>query len=283
MRSGSIHAGRALALVALLGGTAVAGPALDDGAKKGDSPTEAPATEPKVDANTGAVLTATDKEPEVEYGVAVRLRNVMLPKGELELFLDRAGGGASNLGLGAELIRRRGNVELQLGFEYEHVQPGAGIWIQKNKPVPANEADYVIDPSLANSHLGWFTAEFTFLNHAPITKWLSFRYGGGAGLGIVTGSLKHYNVVCAATASNANPDPGCVPNTLAGASGQQGQGSDSDGRSFQQPVAYSLPPVFPVVNAIVGFQIKPMDKMTINIEGGIRTLLFFGMSAAYFF
>ena len=42
-------------------------------------------------------------------------------------------------------------------------------------------------------------------------------------------------------------------------------------------------PVFPVVNLIVGLQFKPMEKMTINLEGGLRTLPFFGVSSTYFF
>ena len=130
------------------------------------------------------------------------------------------------------------------------------------------------------SSLGWVTLEFTFIHNTPINNWLAFRYGGGAGIGVLTGQLKHYNVVCAPSATNANPEPGCVPG---GGSKFGGTGSDSDGNNFQQPVAYSLPPVFPVVNAIIGFQFKPTSAMTINVEGGIRTLPFFGMSAGYFF
>jgi len=38
-----------------------------------------------------------------------------------------------------------------------------------------------------------------------------------------------------------------------------------------------------VVNAIIGFQIKPTEKAVINIEGGIRTFPFFGFSGGYFF
>jgi hypothetical protein len=257
-------------------GLAHAGPALDS--DPASSPSTTPTTDPKVDPNTGAVLTDNDKEPEVEYGVGFRLRNARIPEGILELFLDRAAGGSSNIGIGGELIRRRGNVELQLGMEYEHLTVGSGVWIQSNKPVPANEADYVLGDK-DGSNLGWFTLEFTFINHAPITKWMSFRYGGGAGLGILTGSLKHYNVQCAPSATNANPEPGCVPNNPK----FNGTGSDSDGHNFQQPVAYSLPPVFPVVNAIIGLQFKPTPQMTINLEGGIRTVPFFGMSAGYFF
>ena len=243
-----------------------------------------PTTAPAIDANTGAVLAESDKEPEVEYGVGIRLRNTRVPNGLLELFLDRAGGGASNVGIGGELIRRRGNVELQLGFEYEKIAVGQGVWIESGKPVPANEADYVLGAG-NGSNLGWFTMEFTFINHAPITKWLAFRYGGGAGLGILTGSLKHYNEQCSGSATNSNVDPGCIPNDprYTGASGQAGQATDTDGHNFQQPVAYSLPPVFPVVNAIIGLQFKPTPQFTVNLEGGIRTIPFFGLSAAYFF
>ncbi len=275
MRLGIPQLCTGLVATALAGGAAIAGPALD--ADPATTPTAT--TEPKTDPNTGAVLTGDDKEPEVEYGVGLRLRNARIPNGILNLFLDRAAGGSSNVGIGGELIRRRGNVELQLGMEFEHLTVGSGVWIEKNKPVPANEADYVLGDKDGSS-LGWFTLEFTFVNHAPITKWLSFRYGGGAGLGILTGSLKHFNVVCAPGSSNSNPEPGCVPG---GSSKFGGTGTDSDGYNFQQPVAYSLPPVFPVVNAIIGFQVKPMPQMTINLEGGIRTVPFFGVSAAYFF
>jgi len=41
--------------------------------------------------------------------------------------------------------------------------------------------------------------------------------------------------------------------------------------------------VFPVVNAIVGLQLKPTDHTTINLEGGIRTLPFVGVSSSFFF
>jgi hypothetical protein len=48
------------------------------------------------------------------------------------------------------------------------------------------------------------------------------------------------------------------------------------------PVAYDFPPVFPVVNAIIGLQIRPTPKAVVNIEGGIRTVPFIGLSVGYF-
>ncbi len=213
----------------------------------------------------------------VEFGVGLRLRSVWVPKPVLELFLDRAAGGAQNLGYGVDLTRRRGTTELQLGFEYERINVGEGVWINKGDDVSiGDEADYVLSPESSGHQLGWFTIEFTFLNHAEINKWLAFRYGGGIGLGILTGQLDHYNVICNG-ATNANPEPGCVPERF---NGNADYAPDPGGPT---PVSYNLPPVFPVVNAILGFSIKPTDKMTINIEGGIRTLPFLGVSSSYFF
>ena len=46
---------------------------------------------------------------------------------------------------------------------------------------------------------------------------------------------------------------------------------------------YDLPPVMLVINAIVGVQIRPTDEIFINVEGGIRTMPFVGMTAGYYF
>jgi hypothetical protein len=254
---------------------ALAGPALDDPGKR---PAPTTIDEPDCAKTPGdarcQALGVTDKD-EVEFGVGVRLRSVWVPKSVLELFVTRAAGGAQDYGVGVDLTRRHGGTELQLGFEYERITVGQGVWINKGDDVAAgDEADYVLGPEASGHHLGWFTIEFTFLNHAEINKFLSVRYGGGIGLGIVTGELDHNNIICT-NATNSAPEPGCVPMRYGGT------GVYSEGQETQ--VAYGLPPVFPVVNAIVGLQIKPTDKMTINLEGGIRTLPFVGVSSSVFF
>ena len=242
----------------------------------------AQATEPAAAPATTVTAVGEDK---IEYGAGLRLRGVFVPQSILELFVDRAAGGASNLGIGVDLVRRRGNLELQLGFEFEHVNVGQGVWIEKNKTVPGDDPDYVLSPDSSGHNLGWFTFEFTFLNHAPINKNVAIRYGGGLGLGIVTGELDHYNIHCAAGATNANPEPGCTPPRFS-FNGMQGQGQYTDENSniiSEMQFKYNLPPVFPVVNAILGLQIKPTDHVTINIEGGIRTMPFLGVSSSMFF
>ncbi|MGE5185354.1 MAG: hypothetical protein ACM31C_24995 [Acidobacteriota bacterium] len=260
-------------------GTAHAGAALDDNTKS----TPPPATTSTVDPNAAptSLETVGDK---VEYGADLRIRQVFLPSGLIGLFVNRAAGGASNTGLGVDLVRRRGNLELQLGFEFEHINLQEGVYINSGDNVPTDTADYILSPEKAASNFGWFTIEFTFMNQAPINKYLAFRYGGGAGLGILTGSVKRYDVQCTPGSTNSNPEPGCVPMGVTSPSGQVGQGVVSpDHPGDPEPNPYGLPPVFPVVNAIIGLQIKPTPKSVINIEGGIRTLPFIGISAGYFY
>ncbi len=219
--------------------------------------------------------------PKVEYGLDLRIRQVFVPDAILGLFLDRTGGGASNTGFGVDFLRRRGNLELQLGFEIEKIQPGEGVWINKGDNVsgsPGDQADYVLGADDAGKSLGWFTVEFTFLNHASINKYVAVRYGGGAGIGFITGGLQKYDVMCAPGATNDNPEPGCVPVGVTSPDGNQGTATSITG-----PADYDLPPVFPVVNAIIGLQIRPTPKAVINLETGIRTLPFVGLSAGYYF
>jgi hypothetical protein len=257
--------------------TAVTGTASAQTAVLGDDAKVQPNPAP-ANAAPATSDTPTEKpEDAVSYGIDLRFRGVFVPQALLQLFVDKAAGGAANFGYGVDFVRKRGNLELQLGIEHEQITVGSGIWINRGDDVGAgDEADYVLGPDKSSDGgLGWYTLEFTFINHVPINKYVSFRYGGGVGLGVITGALTHYNVVCNG-ATNAMPDPGCRPNTLGG------NGTDSDGHNFTQPVKYDLPPVFPVINGILGFQFHPVDKVVINVEGGIRTLPFFGVSVGYF-
>ncbi|HEY4182857.1 MAG TPA: hypothetical protein VGM90_38805 [Kofleriaceae bacterium] len=263
----------------VVAGTALAqSPALDE-----TKPTTTPAGEsPTTTADPNKIDPSLDpNKPDldpVKYGVDIRFRNVRVPKSILDLFLERSAGGASSLGIGVDFVRRRGTVELQLGFEYEHLQVGQGVWIDSGDDVAVQgtEADYVLNPdhNQGGDRLGWFTMEFTFLNHAPINKYIAVRYGGGAGLGILTGDLQHYDVHgCSSGATNSHPEPGCVPTANGGTAS-----------NFSGPVKYNLPPVFPVINAIIGVQITPPVKgLVVNLETGIRTAPFFGTSIGYFF
>ena len=210
------------------------------------------------DDDDGTVTTTAIAPAEkTQIGVGLRIRNVRIPQGLIEAFVDRAPGGSSNLGLGLEISRRKGQFEVQLGLEYEKLFIDSGLWIEKDKPIPQNEPDYV-----EFDGFGWVTAELSFLYHTPILDQLSVRYGGGAGIAVFTGDVVRTDYRCTST----SPDS-CMEYTGA--------------QNLKTP--YDIPPVFLIVNAIIGLQIKPTDEIFINVEGGIRTVPFFGMTAGYYF
>src|SRR5258708_29180845 len=121
-----------LLTTAVASGSAWAGPALDDDKK----PT--PTTDPSVAPNTPVA------EEKVIYGVDFRLRQVYLPSWEMGLFVDRVPAGSSHGGWGFDFVRRRGTVELQLGFEHEQIEAAEGVWIEKGKVVPGDSVDYIL-------------------------------------------------------------------------------------------------------------------------------------------
>jgi opacity protein-like surface antigen len=260
LRSTGLTIGAALS-VALASGTAHAGAALDDDKA-------AAVKDPTVEQTPEQLLEAA--EGDITYGVGLRLRQVWLPVWLLEHpFVQHATGGASNQGIGVEFTRRRNTFELTLGLEFEHLTVGPGPWLDNNKSIPGDEVDWVQDGGYNGNGkpFGWFTFDVTFINHIPLTKQLFFRYGGGAGLGILTGEVDHIDRHCA-TADFSSCALGAG-------------GVDTNGGAV---IAYNLhTPVFPVITALAGLQFKPTPNVTINLEAGIRPLPFFGLSSAYFF
>jgi hypothetical protein len=204
---------------------------------------------------------ATPNADEPRVGVAVGLRQTWVPKSIIELFVDKASGGSSEMGYRFELFRRKGDFEVQLGFEYESIFIQPGIWVQKGQDPSNGGADHVFF-----DNFGWFTIEATFLNHTSINKYVAIRYGGGAGLGILKGSVNRTDSTCNSSDPNQANDNTC---------------HDTPMPNDNTP--YNLPPVFPVINAIIGLQIHPTDNILINIEGGIRTIPFAGIDVGFMF
>jgi len=267
-----------LAAIVMLGaGLANAGPALDQDAKP------APTTDT-------SVAPTTPLENKVEWGVDLRLRQVYIPRFLLEAFVDRSGTGAEGTGFGLDVVRRRGNLEIAFGIEFEKVGVDqSSVWINKgDSPNIGNTSDqaavdYILTPSQGSS-LNWFTIEANFINHVPLgTKYLAFRYGAGAGIGIIGGQLLRYHGYCAAGTTTASLDPGCIPQAIESNGGLTLDNTAPNCGGGQPCAKDGIPPVLPVVNIILGLQIRPIDKLVINLEAGIRTLPFIGLSAGYFF
>jgi len=206
---------------------------------------------------TSSAIGEDNPAQKAHIGVGIRLRNVRIPEWLLESFIEDVPGGVSNFGIGGELSRRRGNFEVQFGLEYEHLTPPPGYWVEKGKPVMGGNVDKVRDDGFR-----WITAELSFMYHTPIIKQVSVRYGGGAGIGLLLGKVRRTDQICLTSSTDSCSD---------------------DPTGANQDTPYDIPPVMLVVNAVVGLQIRPTDEIFINIEGGIRTIPFFGTTVGYYF
>jgi hypothetical protein len=190
------------------------------------------------------------EEPDTMWGVGARLRSVWIPESLIELFVEDAPGGGQHIGYGLELIRQKGNFTLSLGFEVEDLGATEGVWIDKGDAIPADPVDYV-----KFNDFSWATVDLSFIwRQGLISDVLFLHYGAGLGIGLLRGEILQSDYTC----TNDQTDS-CV--------------QDPNGE-IDAPA--DLPPVFPVVNMIVGLQVRPVKYVSINIEGGIRTVPFIG-------
>jgi hypothetical protein len=218
---------------------------------------EAQAAVDDEDDDAAVAPTATaGLEEQTLIGLGLRLRNVRLPESVLEIFVEDAPGGSSSLGIGAEISRRKGDFELVFGVEYESISVVDGNWVERDKEPPGDEVDFV-----EFEGFGWITADVTFLNHTRFGQYFALRYGGGAGIGVLLGEVKRTDRLCTSSDLDSCEYRG--------------------GENFEEP--YDLPPVFPVLTGLFGAQIRPTPNFLVNVELGIRTLPFFGVTAGYYF
>ncbi|MEP6653394.1 MAG: hypothetical protein ABJA82_08555 [Myxococcales bacterium] len=231
---------------------------------------------PMVDAAAQAATPA-------KFGVGARLRLTSVPKWMLGLFLDQSVP-LTSYTAGLEFFRRSGNFDFVLGLAYQSLSPNAGNWLGKGKD-SSQDTDYVQFDGLAS-----YSLDGAFIMHTEFTENVGMHYGGGVGIGIVTGRMlrtsngsqpgcrlspgdptKCYPVVC--------PQGPCSEAQLRATEG----GSDT----ASTPSRYSdghVPTVYPIVNLVTGLDIRlpnvPGLAMKFEI-GYFFPYFFFGPSVAY--
>lgn len=206
----------------------------------------------------------SSKEESAKMGIGLRLRQVHILEQMLELFVGDAPGSTAQIGFGAEFIRQKGNFALSIGVEYEKLEAAEGLWLEKGDSVPQDEPD-----KIEFDNFGWVGVDVNFTWNANLTSMFSLRYGAGLGVGLVLGNALRTDFRCA-TAELEEGDGLCDNSPM-----PEGE----DRRDVEE-----IPPVFPIVNMIIGAQFRPTDNIAINVEGGFRTLFpFAGGSVAYMF
>ena len=235
-------------------------------------PSDAPATQPVVTGTTGTgTLEESDTTGDVEaekkktkssIGVGARFRMVLAPGFIRGIFFDHSPS-ANVLVLGAELIRRRGNLDIVFGVEYWKLNADDGLILDKgdDPSMPDEAPDFVEFNST-----GGIGADVQFTWHTEIAPMLDFRYGAGIGVLVPVGGIQQ-------------TDTECPPNTSA-------DDLSDPARCMQLPgttVDSNIPPILPLPTLVAGLRFSPMEQFSINLELGMHFLFFGGLTVDYFF
>ena len=264
-----------LALVGLLSLTAprsarAAGDDGDEETTPAADPEAAPATETPPEEG-GTLVKQSNKR---KWGVGARLRYVFVPQAMLNLFLQHSTS-MNSVGFGAEVVGRKGDSDIVFGIEYDGASPDNGLYQDKGD-----------DPGLCNSGngdqgkcpdytrfdgLGMIGLDASFIWHANLSSKVQLRYGGGLGIGIVTGAMYKTKMKCPAGTTNGDLDD---PNACG-----------DPKTNFVTPEAKSedVPPVVPIINALIGARFLISDNLAVNVETGFRDLFYLGMGADWIF
>lgn len=209
----------------------------------------------------GVNATVTSQEPSAQFGFGVRLRQVYILEPILELFFGDVPGSTANFGIGGEFIRRKGNFALTLGIEYDKLAAAEGLWLEKGDHAPMDEPDLI-----EFQDFGWIGLDINFMWQANLGRMFGIRYGAGLGIALVLGEVLHTDYRCTTSELSLST---CDRSPVL----ENDRTPDED-----------IPPVFPIVNMVLGVEFRPIDSIAINIEGGLRSLFpFAGASAAYLF
>ncbi len=211
-------------------------------------------------ADKQAKASQASDDDRVDWGVGVQARRIRVSQRTLRLFLDDSPGPVEQDG-GALVFTRRGkSLELVIGLGYDPLDGIDGYYLEQNgDPTMSDTVSYIEfkEPM-------WFTAEVTIVGHAQLHKVLGLRYGFGLGIGYVHGAVHKTDSICTGTDLQR---PGVC-------------GPDPAGMNVDEPV--ELWPVMPVVNALIGLELRPIRSVALYVDAGLHTAPYVGVGATVY-
>jgi len=220
------------------------------------------------------------------YGIGLRGRWATVPKWLLGIFLKEKQA-LSSYTVGLEGFRRSGSFDLVLGVAWQALSPPDGNWLGKGKD-PLTETDYV-----QFRDFGSVSVDVAFLSRTELNPYVFLHYGGGVGIGIVTGKILGTSNGSPGCMTSPGDPTKCYPLISGCPSGPCSETalSNSEG-TFDSPARGSrhnepnVPSVYPLVNLLVGldFKIPNAGGLELKIDGGYFFPYFFlGAGTAYQF
>jgi hypothetical protein len=236
----------------------------------------------------GPALSASEEAPAevARYGVAVRFpRWVSMPKWFLNIITKQNQPLSTFNSFGAEFFRRKGDLDIVVGFAYQSMSPEDGNWLGKGKDA-AKDTDYV-----QVRGLGLIGLDAAFVWRTHLNENFSLHYGAGLGIAFVKGQvLRTSNSTAFCNDTNAGSYPACRPAWCpeTGCTEEQFKahegidGTDEMARRFKDQ---SIPGAIPILQLLLGvdFRIPDVKGFEARLQGGFYDGFFAGMGLAYVF
>lgn len=187
-------------------------------------------------------------EERVDWGFGAKARQAVVPPYVQKLFLGDTPGTATIEGAGFDFSRRKGSAEVVFGFGYDELHAQEGYYLDRGGTATTQgDVDFV-----TFDRPRWWTVEVMAVNHVRLHKMLELRFGGGIGIGWVRGDVRKTDAVC----TSARLQQDCMIDPMA---------VDVNKRA-------DIPPVLPVINALLGLQLRPTKWLHIHVDAGIHTV-----------
>lgn len=217
--------------------------------------------------------TKADRPYDMEVGL--RGRYLAVPNGIIDSFVfphkddgypDRPSiWGASG---GLEFVIRNNNANGIFYVEYVFSGIKEGYWDDVEEPGNYDDGSW-----LAPERLGMVVLGADGAYEIRMKPWFSFMFGGGLGVGILTGQMTEWEPGEDGSGESDNTDPSCGPTEPAYTRKDH---CVDDG-------VFTLPPAVPVLDIFLAFRFHISDRATIRLEGGFHDMLYSGMSVGVVF
>jgi hypothetical protein len=223
-------------------------------------------------------------EPATSWGSSGSARFISIPSWLLSAF-TKQNVPLSSYGVGVAVFRRQANRDLAVNLSYQAMGPADGNWLGRGHA--AN-----IDTDLVQFRsFGVVGLDFSSLWRIPLHPDVDFHYGGGLGVGLVTGRLLRVSADGCTEANAADPRlckprycpaQGPCPESLHARSEGPPDGGPTDPHRYPDG---HVPPVVPVLSALVGFDfhLPAVPGLEVRLDGGFYDALFVGLGGAWIF
>ena len=180
-------------------------------------------------------------------------------------------------------FRRSGNFDFVLGLAYQSLSPNAGNWLGKGND-PSTDTDYVQFDGLAS-----WTFDAAFILHNEFSENFGMHYGGGVGIGIVSGQMLRTSNGSPGCATSPGDPTKCFPIACPQGPCTEAQllATEGSSDSSTMPSRHAdgrVPTVYPIVNLVVGLDVRlpNVPGMAMKFEVGyFFPFFFFGPSVVY--